>query len=138
LSRPRDRIQVGQSVPVYSAARAEAAPAGDLADRISLITRQDLDLPSAIVKTIGEGEGSRILSRPERMETAWLKANLGTLYEAIQASSHILDVGQLLDRLLELIFRALDADRGCVLLRDLPESSERGHDVADPDAFEPK
>jgi signal transduction histidine kinase len=137
LLRPGDRVQVGQSVLLFSAGRSEAAPPGDLAGRINLIARPDLDLPSAIVRTIAESEGSRILSRPERMEAAWLKANLGILYEAIQAASHILDVGQLLDRLLELIFRALDADRGCVLLRDPPEGAERGHD-ADPSEFEPK
>src|SRR2546423_652230 len=65
LLRSGDRVQVGQSVLLYSAGRTEAPPPGDLAERISLITRQDLDLPSAIVKTIAESEGSRILSRPD-------------------------------------------------------------------------
>ncbi len=138
LLRPGDQIQIGQSVLVYSAGTLSPRASGNLADRISLITRQDLDLPSAIIKTIGETEGSRILSRPERMETAWLKANLGTLYEAIHAASHILDLDQLLSRLLELTFRALDADRGCILLRELPEGAERGHDRLSPDEFVPK
>jgi signal transduction histidine kinase len=39
------------------------------------------------------------------------------MYEASQATSHILDIDQLLDRILELIFRSIPADRGCVLLR---------------------
>jgi signal transduction histidine kinase len=143
LLQPGDQVQVGQSILVYSAGRAEPAPAGDLADRINLITRQDLDLPSAIVGAVAEAEGSRILARPERMEAAWLKANLGILYEAIQAASHILDLDQLLNRLLELIFRALDADRGCILLRRPSAgrplvSGEPADEVPDPAEFEPK
>ena len=43
--------------------------------------------------------------------------NLGILYELSQAVSHIPDLGDLLDRVLELIFRALEADRGCILVR---------------------
>jgi signal transduction histidine kinase len=138
LLRPGDQIQIGQSVLVYSGQTPSARGSDNLADRISLITRQDLDLPSAIIKTIGEAEGSRILSRPERMEAKWLKANLGTLYEAIHAASHILDLDALLSRLLELTFRAIDADRGCILLRELPEGAERGHDRLSPDEFLPR
>src|SRR5579872_7139599 len=65
LLQPGDQIQIGQSLLVYSANRHELPPAGDLADRINLIARQDLELSSAIVKTIGDTEGSRILARPD-------------------------------------------------------------------------
>jgi len=125
-----DQVRIGQSILVYSAGRGPGQGAGDLAERISLISRHDLELTSAIVKTIGEAEGSRILAKPEQAETAWLKtslANLGVMYEAIQAVSHILDLDQLLERIMELIFRSIEADRGCIMLRN-PDS---GH-------FEPK
>jgi two-component system, NtrC family, sensor kinase len=115
-----DHIQVGQTILVYSAGRNEGQGSGDLADRISMITRQDVELPSAIIKTIGESEGSRLLARPDQAQTAWLKtalANLGIMYETIQAVSHILDLDQLLRRIMELIFRSIDADRGCIMLR---------------------
>ena len=49
-----DRIQIGQSILVYSAGRSEGQGTSDLADRISTIARQDMELSSAIVKTIGE------------------------------------------------------------------------------------
>ncbi len=120
LLQPGDQIQVGQSLLMYTIGRSEPGSSSDLAQRINLIARQDLELSSAIVKTIGETEGSRILTQPEQADVPFLRANLGILYEAIQAVSHILDLDQLLDRILELIFRALDADRGCILLRDLP------------------
>jgi signal transduction histidine kinase len=125
-----DHIQIGQSVLVYMAGRSAGQAPGDLAEHISLISRHDLELSSAIIKTIGETEGSRILRQPEQAGTAWLKsalANLGTMYEAIQAVSHILDLDQLLERIMELIFRSIAADRGCIMLRN-PDSGQ----------FEPK
>ena len=120
LLQSGDQIQVGQSILVYAAGRGDNPAGSDLAERISIITRQDMELSSAIIKTIGEAEGSRILTRPEKSDVPFLRANLGIIYEAIQAVSHILDLNQLLERILELIFRALDADRGCILLRDTP------------------
>ena len=116
-----DNVAIGQSVLVYSTGRAEAtAHAGELAEKISLITRADVELSSAIIKTIGETEGSRILLQPET-NSPWLRnalANLTIMYEAGQATSHILDLDQLLERILELIFRSIVADRGCILLRN--------------------
>jgi signal transduction histidine kinase/pSer/pThr/pTyr-binding forkhead associated (FHA) protein len=118
---PGDHIQIGQSILVYSAARNETQVPSDLANRISMITRPDVELSSAIIKTVAESEGSRVLSRPEMVGTAWLKtalANLRIMYEASQAVSHILDVDQLLRRIMELIFRSIDADRGCIMIRN--------------------
>ena len=120
LLQPGDQIRIGQTVLVFSAGRSETPPSNSLADQISLIARQDMELSSAVVRTVGESEGSRILARPEKVEGKWLKtalANLGVMYESIQAVSHILDLNQLLERLMELIFKSLEADRGCIMLR---------------------
>ena len=116
-----------------SACRQRRRPraTSDLAERISMITRHDMELSSAIIKTIGETEGSRILAQPEQAEGPWLKtalANLGIMYETIQAVSHILDLDQLLERIMDLIFRSIEADRGCIMLRnrrDRPARSPR-------------
>ncbi|MCI0456190.1 MAG: ATP-binding protein [Gemmataceae bacterium] len=116
-----DHLLVGQTTLVYSTGRSESeADASDLAERISLISRHDLELSSAIIKTVAETEGSRLLTQPDKVGTPWLKtalANLTIMYEASQAISHILDLGELLNRMLELIFRSIEADRGCVMLR---------------------
>jgi signal transduction histidine kinase/pSer/pThr/pTyr-binding forkhead associated (FHA) protein len=125
-----DHIQIGQTVLVFTAGRTENTAGSDLADRISMITRPDVELSSAIVKTIGETEGSRILARPDQATTPWLKtalANLSIMYEASQAVSHILDLNQLMDRIMELVFRSIEADRGCIMVRN-PDSGQ----------FEPK
>jgi signal transduction histidine kinase len=119
--RPGDHVLVGQTVLVYSAAIAEApGEVDDLAEKISLIAKHDLELSGAIVKTIADTEGSRILAQPDKARTPWLRtalANLAIMYEASQAVSHILDVNDLLQRILELVFRSIEADRGCIMLR---------------------
>jgi signal transduction histidine kinase/pSer/pThr/pTyr-binding forkhead associated (FHA) protein len=120
--RSGDQIGIGQTILVFSTATGEGQeePA-DLADKISLIARNDLELSSAIVKSISDAEGSRILSQPEKAQSPWLRtalANLSIMYEASQAVSHILDLNDLLDRILELVFRSIEADRGCVMLQN--------------------
>jgi signal transduction histidine kinase len=120
--QPGDRIQIGQSVLLYSLRASEGARGeGDLAERISMITRHDMELSSAIIKTVGESEGSRLLAQPEQVKGPWLKnalANLAVMYETIQAVSHILDVDQLLGRIMDLIFKSIEADRGCIMLHN--------------------
>jgi predicted component of type VI protein secretion system len=121
ILRSGDHILIGQSILVYLTGRTTDGEPGDLADRISMITRQDVELSSAIIKTIGETEGGRILAQPDQAATPWLKnalANLSIMYETIQAVSHILDLDQLLERIMELIFRSIEADRGCIMLRN--------------------
>jgi signal transduction histidine kinase len=116
-----DHIRVGQTVLVYSAGRSESPSSGDLADRISMIAKHDLELSSAIIKTIGETEGSRILAQPQEAGTPWLQnalANLAVMYEAIHTVSHILDLDQLLEKIMDLVFRSIEADRGCLMLHN--------------------
>jgi signal transduction histidine kinase/pSer/pThr/pTyr-binding forkhead associated (FHA) protein len=146
LLQPGDHVQIGQTILVYTLDRGEQSPSTDLADRISLISRHEGELSSAIVKTIGETEGSRILAHPEQVEGPWLKsalANLGVMYEATQTISHTLDIEQLLQRILDLIFKTIQADRGCFMLRiesALQEGSGSGPDPGSPSSreFEPK
>jgi signal transduction histidine kinase len=120
--QPGDRVQIGQSVLLFSGRSGDAGKgASDLAERISMITRHDMELSSAIIKTIGESEGSRLLAQPEQVKGPWLKSSLATLaavYETIQAVSHILDVDQLLGRIMDVIFKLIEADRGCVMLHN--------------------
>jgi signal transduction histidine kinase/pSer/pThr/pTyr-binding forkhead associated (FHA) protein len=123
LLQPGDHIQIGQTVLVYTLDRGESPP-GDLAGKISLISRQEGELTSAIVKAVNEAEGSRIMANPDKVDGPWKRdaQALGVLYEATQLISHTLDLSQLLQRILDLVFRTLQADRGCILLRreDLP------------------
>jgi signal transduction histidine kinase/pSer/pThr/pTyr-binding forkhead associated (FHA) protein len=119
--QPGDHIQIGQSILVFDVRRNDQSPKTDLADQIRLVTRQDKDISSAIVKTISETAGSQILARPDLASTEWLRirlANLSVMYETIQAVSHILDVDALLEKIMELIFGSIEADHGCIMLLD--------------------
>ena len=142
LLQPGDQVRIGQTVLVFSAGRTDPPVPAALADQINLIARQDLELSSAVVRTIGEAEGSRILARPEKVEGKWLKAalaNLGVMYETTQAISHILDPNELLERIMELIFKSLDAERGCIMLRaSHPQDATAGADLISSKDLEPR
>jgi C4-dicarboxylate-specific signal transduction histidine kinase len=124
--QPGDHITVGQTILVYHAAPVEGSPSGtDLAKKISMISQTEIEIPSAIVKTVSDEEGSRLLAKPEDAGP-WLRdalANLSVMYQAAQATSHILDTDQLLEKILDLLFQSITADRGCILLRQ-PQTGE--------------
>ena len=120
--RSGDTISLGQSVLMYTAGRQAGEPANDLTERVKLVGRNaEDDFPSAIVRTVAPDLGSQILSRPAEARTEWLKARLASLaalYETAEAVSHILDVDQLLEKVMELVLRSVDADHGCFMLRE--------------------
>ena len=120
--RSGDTISVGQSVLMYTAARNDVAEAGnDLTERVRLVPSADnVNFPSAVVRTISADIGSQILARPTTASTDWLRtrlASLAALYETAEAVSHILDVDQLLATVMDLVLRSVNADHGCFMLR---------------------
>ncbi len=124
-----DQILIGQTLMVYVGTQ-EPQRRGELAQRINVISRAGKDIPSAIIKTVSEDEASQLLIRPQQAEGPWLKnalANLSVMYQTTQAISHILDMDQLLEKIIDLIFDSIPADRGCVMLK-----------TGDQAAFEPK
>ncbi len=121
--RAGDRVQIGKTTLLYGGVLGDAA-SESLPMPVRVVTRTGGDLPSSIVRSIDAVEGSQILTKSDEVRSPWLRtrlANLSIMYEAIQAVSHILDIDQLLQRILELLFRSVDADRGCVLLRNSPD-----------------
>lgn len=124
-----DHVQVGQTILVFTAG-PETTVSTDLASKINMISKGDIQVPAAIVKSISEGEGSRLLTQPHAASGDWLRsalANLSVLYQTTHAISHILDTDQLLERIMDLLFESIKADRGCIMLRN--------HDT---NQFEPK
>lgn len=119
LLRSGDTIAIGQTVLMFSAGR-EADTGNELTERVRLQARPDQDLAAAIVRTIAADAGSQILAKPAA-STDWVRtrlANLAALYETAEAVSHILDVNQLLETVMDLVFRSVSADHGCFVLRD--------------------
>ncbi len=115
-----DRVRLGQTVLVFS--ESVAGPR-DLTERVDLLSRTSPEDRSAIVRSIATGDGSRVLEAPAAAGE-WLKvrlANLGVMYQATQAISHIVEVDELLPRILQLVFESIGADRGAILLAEGPD-----------------
>ncbi|MBM4095588.1 MAG: FHA domain-containing protein [Planctomycetes bacterium] len=130
LLRSGDRVQVGQTVLVMVSEGTRKVSAPSLAEKINLITGQVTgSLGGTVVSRLGEAEGDRLISRAGQGEGEWLKralGNLAVMYETATAISNIYELDKLLSRLLELVFRTIDADRGCILLdeRDQPQEPD--------------
>ena len=121
--RSGDSIALGQTVLMFTAGRNDPPPAGaELTERVKLLTpTSDPPLASAIVRSVAADVGSQILARPETAASDWLRsrlAGLAALYETAEAVSHILDVDQLLDKVMDLVLKSVQGDHGCFVLRD--------------------
>ncbi len=117
-----DQLQLGRTLLLYTGV-AEGRQE-DLADKINIVPHlADEEDGSRIVHAMHQSEGSEILAPPENeTESPWLaraRSNLQIMYRTALAVSHTLDIDQLLSRIMEMIFEWVDADRGCIMLKDL-------------------
>ncbi len=135
--RSGDQVRLGHTVLLFDEA-AEVA-VRELTARVDLLAMASPDDKSAILKSIPAGDGSNVLLAPG-MAGDWLKerlASLTVMYRATQAISHFIEIDALLPQILELVFEAIGADRGAILLQDakgeLIPKSVRWRGEADPD-----
>lgn len=122
--RPGDHITIGDTTLVYSAELLSTESMQ--AEQTRLVVRPGEVAPSDVVRTVAADAGSQLLVRPDLASTEWLRQRLATLtvlYEATNAVSDILDMDELLGRIMDLVLRTTDADHGCVMLTD-PEVGE--------------
>jgi signal transduction histidine kinase len=114
--RTGDRISAGDTVLEF---RGDAP---DHPDHTRIVVRaQTDDFPSEVRHRLPADEGSQMLARPDLAASDWLRsrlASLAVMYEAANAASEILDVDELLGRIVELVLRTTDADHGCALETD--------------------
>lgn len=123
LLKPGDQIQVGQTVLLFAPLAGEMGtePADPFLDSLKIKPPKEpenFERSFALLGTVPESEGSALLSRPEGAQGDWLRsalARLGVIYETINATSQILDIQLLLDRILGLVLKTLSADHGSVL-----------------------
>ena len=113
-----DEVQMGGSMMLYTCLGDEST--GDLADKIDIIARHQPGDRSRIVRSMSQAEGSRILDDDSASAASpWLaraRSNLQVMYRTALAVSHTLDIDQLLNRIMQLIFEWVEADRGCIML----------------------
>ena len=118
-----DRIQLGRTLLIFMRGAEPSREEGG--DDVDIVGRESAE-GSRIVKSIRQQE-SAVFSRVEEgSESPWLaraRSNLQIMYRTALAVSHTLDIDQLLQRIMELIFEWVEADRGCIMLID-PETDE--------------
>lgn len=116
-----DQLQLGRTLLLYTGVTEDRFD--DLADKINIVARSAEDDGSRIVHSMHQSEGSEILAPPNDQTTSpWLaraRSNLQIMYRTALAVSHTLDIDQLLARIMDMIFEWVDADRGCIMLKDL-------------------
>jgi signal transduction histidine kinase len=113
-----DRVQLGRTLMIFTGDEDKSSI--DLADEVAIVGQ----LPAAdsrIISAVSQEEGSRIFSGDELAASPWLaraRSNLQVMYRTALAVSHTLEIDQLLQRIMELIFEWVEADRGCIMLAD--------------------
>jgi len=114
-----DRIQIGKTVLLFGL--GTTVTRADLAKKITLITQVAKDRSSGIVRSMSHAEGSQYLSRTVPADPSWMQealSHIRVLYETSRAVSQIADLDELLARILELAFQLVQAERGCIWLKD--------------------
>lgn len=116
-----DQVQMGGTLMLFTAPGDESDTA-NLSERINIIKGQAASQESRILHAISREEGSRLFDAPPvGAESPWLaraRGNLQIMYRTALAVSHTLDLDQLLDRIMQLIFEWVQCDRGCAMLLD--------------------
>jgi signal transduction histidine kinase/pSer/pThr/pTyr-binding forkhead associated (FHA) protein len=115
-----DQLQLGRTLLLFTGVTEGRIE--DLADKINIVARNAEHDGSRIVHSMTQSEGSEILAPPsDETSSPWLaraRSNLQIMYRTALAVSHTLDIDQLLARIMDMIFEWVDADRGCIMLKD--------------------
>lgn len=114
-----DQIQLGRTLVLYTGTPQEQP---DLSDEINIVPSEGKADESRILHAVAQSDSSDILTGPSDDEASpWLaraRSNLQIMYRTALAVSHTLDIDELLARIMEMIFEWVDADRGCIMLKD--------------------
>ena len=132
LLKTGDQLQVGQTVMLF-VSEEQAPPdiqASIFSSEIAGGSEKDRLLQKfSILGSVPDSEGSVILSRPQGVEGDWVRnalSRLGVVYEAITATSEILELGDMLGKILKLLLNTLEADHASVYLFPEFADSEYG------------
>ena len=118
-----DQVQVGRSLLLYTGFLDDRLE--DAAGQVDIVPLAGgaADDGSRIVASLGQTGGSEWLMPDARgSSNPWLaraRSNLQIMYRTALAVSHTMDIDQLLARIMDMIFDWVEADRGCIMLKDL-------------------
>lgn len=120
-----DQLQFGKSLLLYTGQLEGASE--NVADKVDIVHKAVSNDNSRIVAALSHSEGSEwLLPDASESSSPWLaraRSNLQIMYRTALAVSHTMDIDQLLARIMEMIFDWVDADRGCIMLKDIETES---------------
>src|SRR5262249_44495702 len=99
----------------------EDASSARLQERVGIVEQTVTEPQSRIVRAMSQSEGSQLLRPASEADAPWMnraRTHLDIIYRAALAVSHTLDIDQLLQRIMQLIFDSVEADHGCIMLID--------------------
>ena len=105
------RIQLGRTLLIFTG--DEDRQSSDVLEDIDIVARDAGVAESRIIKSIRQEQGQQILTEEEADEHPWLartRSNLDVMYHTALAASHTLDIHQLLQRIMELVFEWVEAE----------------------------
>ncbi|MEO2046956.1 MAG: ATP-binding protein [Pirellulales bacterium] len=115
-----DQLQLGKSLLLYTGFVEDSLD--NVADQINIVPKLATDENSRIVASLSHSHGSEwFLADANDSSSPWLaraRSNLQIMYRTALAVSHTMDIDQLLARIMDMIFEWVDADRGCIMLKD--------------------
>ena len=113
-----DQLLMGRTLILYTGPTTSGDE--EINTAVDISGAQLVDERSKIIHALPQAEGSRLFQFPSvGSRDVWLSRAQSTLqmvYQISLAISHTLDIEQLLQRLLELVFQWVEADRGCIML----------------------
>jgi len=113
-----DQIQMGRTLMLFTSPAEESER--EATWNVSIAAEPEAER-SQIVSVVSSEEGNRLLRGQGVAPDSWLaqaRRNLEIVYHTALAASHTLDIEQLLNRIMDLIFEWVEADRGCIMLVD--------------------
>jgi two-component system, NtrC family, sensor kinase len=121
----RGKVKVGDQIRLGSTLLVFGSPNNE----VTVSTNTDVDVrniskpgDSAIISTVPSSDDSVILAAPEPSAAAM--AHFRVLLQVATALSAIFDIDQILNRVMDLVFEQLRADRGFIALVD-PDKPDR-------------
>jgi signal transduction histidine kinase/pSer/pThr/pTyr-binding forkhead associated (FHA) protein len=124
-----DRIRIGRTTLLFT--KGGDSDVRDAHERVNIIDQHEEEEPSRIVSSLSQEEGNRLLGLDfDPTQSNWLaraRGNLQIMYHTALAVSHTLDINQLLDRIMQLIFEWVEADRGCIMMIDQATGKLKPH-----------
>lgn len=110
-----DRIEIGSTLMIFTGTGQPSAL--DAAHGIDIVLKsQESDGSRIVSKLAHSGVDSKILGGPQ--STTDSDRSLEVMYLTAIAVGRTDDLSKVLDRILQLVFDWVEADRGCVMLRD--------------------